>query len=180
MIARPNPLVLDADALNHIAADTALQEAMDQRAQQGLFTVLTPHPLEAARLLGTTAAAVQADRLQAARGLSTRWNAVAVLKGSGTVVVAPPAELTVNGSGNAWLATAGTGDVLAGMVGAALARLGADAAAVRQAVYAHGLLADRWPAQTALTASRLAGACRPLAPPEKFSPAASGRPAAAR
>jgi NAD(P)H-hydrate repair Nnr-like enzyme with NAD(P)H-hydrate dehydratase domain len=79
--------------------------------------VLTPHPLEAARLLGTDTADVQSDRLRAAQELARRFACVVVLKGSGTVIAAPDQTPRINGTGNAALATAGTGDVLAGWLG---------------------------------------------------------------
>ena len=81
--------------------------------------MLTPHPLEAARLLGCDAKAVQADRLGAARQLAADMGAVIVLKGSGSVVAAPQQTPRINASGNAALATAGTGDVLAGWLAGA-------------------------------------------------------------
>ena len=160
-------LVLDADALNAIAADSALQTALQTRAQRGQPTVLTPHPLEAARLLGSNtanatnaninAAHVQAQRLQAAQQLAERFGCVVVLKGSGTVVAAPGQTPHINPTGNARLASAGTGDVLAGMIGARWAAHSASAFdAATSAVFAHGLAADGWPAQQALTASLLA------------------------
>jgi ADP-dependent NAD(P)H-hydrate dehydratase / NAD(P)H-hydrate epimerase len=163
VLARANPLVLDADALNHIASTPDLQRAMDARAAQGLVTVLTPHPLEAARLLEASTNDIQNNRLQSAQTLSKRWQCITVLKGSGTVVADTQGVLSINGSGNALLATAGTGDVLAGMVGAALARHGLHADHVRMAVYAHGRLADTWPRSQALSATRLAQACMPTA-----------------
>lgn len=148
--------VFDADALNAIAADGSLQVQLAARARRGWLTVLTPHPLEAARLLGSNTAAVQADRLTAARALAARFDSVVVLKGSGSVIAAPGTAPFINLSGNARLASAGTGDVLAGMIGAALAQ-GQDAlAAARGAVWRHGALADAWPAQRPLTASALA------------------------
>ena len=149
-------LVLDADALNAIATDTALQAQLRARAAQGLPTVLTPHPLEAARLLGCSTAQIQADRLSAAQQLSDRFACVAVLKGSGTVIAAPSQIPHINPTGNGRLATAGTGDVLAGMVGARLAMGQYAMAAACEAVYAHGLAADDWPAGQPLTASALA------------------------
>lgn len=156
-------LVLDADALNAVATDTALQGLLKARSQRGWTTVLTPHPLEAARLLGTTTAAVMADRLGHARALSQRHHAVVVLKGSGTVVVAPGQLPWINASGNVRLASAGTGDVLAGLIGAALARDDRDAySATCAAVAHHGVLADQWPPRRALTALALARAARPF------------------
>src|SRR5207244_1873709 len=104
----------DADALNAIARDAALRMALQQRSRRGAPTVLTPHPLEAGRLLGLGAAEVQADRLAAARRLASDTGAVVVLKGSGTVVASPDGRASINPTGDARLATAGTGDVLAG------------------------------------------------------------------
>ncbi|MBV9890973.1 MAG: NAD(P)H-hydrate dehydratase [Rhizobacter sp.] len=110
-------LVVDADALNAIAADASLLALVAARAARGLATILTPHPLEAARLLGSTTAAVQSDRVAAGRELAARFRAVVVLKGSGTIVAAPGKVPRINATGNASLASAGTGDVLAGWMG---------------------------------------------------------------
>ena len=151
--------VLDADALNAIADNTNLQTQLQARHARGYRTVLTPHPLEAARLAGCTTAAVQADRLGLAAQLARRFRCVVVLKGSGTIVAAPDRISMVNASGNALLATAGTGDVLAGMVGAGMAGGLDDFDAACSAVFAHGRQADKWAAERpddALTASALA------------------------
>ncbi len=110
-------LVLDADALNAVAHDPALAQLLRQRAARGLPTVLTPHPLEAGRLLGLTAAQVQQDRLGAAQTLAAALDSVVLLKGSGTVITAPQALPFINPTGNAALAGPGTGDVLAGWLG---------------------------------------------------------------
>lgn len=156
-------LVLDADALNAVAQDTALQSLLNARASRGAITVLTPHPLEAARLLGTSTASVMADRLGHAQALAQRHHAVVALKGSGTVVASPGQLPWINASGNARLASAGTGDVLAGLIGAALARGDREAwAATCAAVAHHGLLADAWPPDRAVTAGALALAVRPF------------------
>ena len=149
-------LVLDADALNAIAFDTQLQGQLRARAARGWQTVLTPHPLEASRLLGTSSASVQQDRLDSARQLADRFHCTVVLKGSGTVLAAPDQIRRINPTGDARLATAGTGDVLAGAIGAALASGLPEAEAAWEAVYLHGLCADQWPAGVALTASMLA------------------------
>ena len=117
LLAHAAALVLDADGLNAVAREPALQTLLSDRASRGLATVLTPHPLEAARLLGADTAQVQADRLAAARDLAGRFHAVVVLKGSGTIVAAPASTCTVNGTGSAALASGGTGDVLAGWIG---------------------------------------------------------------
>lgn len=157
-------LVLDADALNAIANDTALQTLLKARASRddrGFATVLTPHPLEAARLLQSTTVQVQSDRFQAAARLAEAYQCIVVLKGSGSVIAAPGQTSRINSSGNALLATAGTGDVLAGMVGACLASGLTAFDAACSAVFKHGHVADDWE-QThpneALKASRLAAA----------------------
>jgi len=158
VLATARALVLDADALNAVANDTGLQTQLASRTRRGLPTVLTPHPLEAARLLACTAAEVQADRLAAACRLAAQTGAVVVLKGSGTIVADGAGTVPVlNPTGNARLATAGTGDVLAGMVGAALAAQRPAFEAAREAVWRHGRLADTWPADAPpLTAGALA------------------------
>ena len=152
-------LVLDADALNAIAGDSQLQTLLRARQGRGYRTVITPHPLEAARLLGTRSSAVQADRLQAAAQLAARFQCVVVLQGSGTVIAAPDQTTVINPTGNARLATAGTGDVLAGMLGALMAAGQTAFDAACSAVFQHGQAADDWalkhPGQ-ALSASALA------------------------
>ncbi len=152
-------LVLDADALNAIACDPDLQRQVRLRQNHGQWTVITPHPLEAARLLGTDTSTVMADRLGAAEELADRLGTVCVLKGSGTVVASPGQISHINASGNARLATAGSGDVLAGMLGAALAvpERASLMVSVVAAVARHGDLADRWTGET-LIAGRLAQA----------------------
>jgi NAD(P)H-hydrate repair Nnr-like enzyme with NAD(P)H-hydrate dehydratase domain len=160
-------LVLDADALNAIAADSALQVQLGHRHSRGWTTALTPHPLEAARLLGSSTQSVMLDRLRAAQALADRFGAFCVLKGSGSVLAAPGETPLINASGNAALATAGTGDVLAGMIGSAIAPVGLSKEQVRDriaaAVHQHGWQADRWedPPSPGLTASRLAARVRP-------------------
>ena len=149
-------LVLDADALNVIAADPALQTALRQRAAAGQTTVLTPHPLEAARLQGATSAQVQQGRLRAATTLAQRFACTVVLKGSGSVIATPGQAPVINPTGNALLATAGTGDVLAGLIGAHMAAGQSAAQAASAAVYLHGCAADCWPAGNTLTAGALA------------------------
>ncbi len=146
-------LVLDADALNAVAANPDLFRRLAARSADGRPSVLTPHPLEAARMLGTDTAAVQADRLAAAAALAGRSGAVVVLKGSGSVIAAPGEVPRVNPTGNAALATAGSGDVLAGWLGGLLsAGSGSEMpqSPLRQAfetaceaTYTHGLAADR-------------------------------------
>jgi hydroxyethylthiazole kinase-like uncharacterized protein yjeF len=110
-------LVLDADGLNAVAAEPALRQGLRARAERGQPSVLTPHPLEAARLLGCDTAAVQADRLGQAQRLAEAMQATVVLKGSGSVIASPGATPCINPTGNARLASGGTGDVLAGWLG---------------------------------------------------------------
>jgi hydroxyethylthiazole kinase-like uncharacterized protein yjeF len=133
------PLLLDADALNLIATHRALRDALATRASP---TVLTPHPAEAARLLATDTASVQSDRLGAALALAASLHAHVVVKGAGSVLAHPDGRWEINASGNAALSTAGSGDVLAGVIGALLAQ-GLDATdALRYGVCAHGAAAD--------------------------------------
>lgn len=146
LIAHAGRLVLDADALNMLAADSALATLLESRGRRGAPTVLTPHPLEAARLLACDAAQVQHDRLAAAGTLAERFGAVVVLKGSGSIVAAAGMTPSVNTSGNALLATPGSGDVLAGWIGGDWsARPGPGAAwpAALHATWLHGHAADR-------------------------------------
>lgn len=155
LLLRSHKLLLDADALNAVATDTQLGQRLAARAAHAQQTVLTPHPLEAARLLGCTTAQVQADRLLAARQLAERYRAVVVLKGSGSVIAAPGQAPAVNASGNAALASPGTGDVLAGWIGGLWSqRLDAFDAA-RLGVFEHGAAADAW-------ARECCGEMRPL------------------
>jgi hydroxyethylthiazole kinase-like uncharacterized protein yjeF len=161
VISASRALVLDADALNAIAADPQLQAQLQARGRRQRPTVITPHPLEAARLLGRSAGDVQADRVAAARELARRFGCIAVLKGSGTIVCAPDRPPHINPTGNARLATAGTGDVLAGLIAARLALHDDAFDAASGAVFDHGRLADEWPAGRALTASALARALMP-------------------
>ncbi|MCK7500580.1 MAG: NAD(P)H-hydrate dehydratase [Comamonadaceae bacterium] len=138
-IARPVPLVLDADALNLIAFHPALAQ---QVAQRGAPTAITPHPAEAGRLLGSTAAAVQADRVAAACELARRLNCHAVVKGCGSVVAAPDGPWYINRSGNPGMASAGMGDVLTGIALALLAQGWSALPALLAAVHVHGAAAD--------------------------------------
>ncbi|MCX8521505.1 MAG: NAD(P)H-hydrate dehydratase, partial [Rhodoferax sp.] len=135
-------LVLDADALNHLARDAELAAALARRSAGR--SVMTPHPLEAARLLGSSVSEVQKNRLQAAQLLADRHQCSVVLKGSGSIIAAPHKTPFINPTGNAKLASAGTGDVLAGLVGAYLAQGYGAFEAARTAVFRHGLAADQW------------------------------------
>jgi NAD(P)H-hydrate epimerase len=113
------PMVIDADALNIVAASQSLQMKLAARKQ---ITVITPHPGEAARLLDVRVDDVQRDRKKAIMALTTRYGCWVVLKGSETLVASPDRDIYLNPFGSAQLAVAGSGDVLAGMIGAQLAR----------------------------------------------------------
>ena len=160
LLSTSNRLVIDADALNAIATDSQLQTLLQARTHRFAETVLTPHPLEAARLLGCSTLQVQDDRLAATQLLMRRFNCSVVLKGSGTVIAAPGRTAVINPTGNARLATAGTGDVLAGLIGARLASGLPALQSACEAVYHHGQQADRWPVGQSLTASALAHSLR--------------------
>lgn len=163
VLAHAARLVLDADALNAIAADPALRRRLQARSGHGRPSILTPHPLEAARLLGQDAAQVQADRLSAARSLAADLGCVVVLKGSGSLIAAPDGSLQLNPTGNARLATAGTGDVLAGWIGGLWARGGDAGTVAGSAVYRHGWAAEQAPGQGPLLAGDLIVAMQALA-----------------
>jgi hydroxyethylthiazole kinase-like uncharacterized protein yjeF len=134
-LARPHALVVDADGLNLLAADANLRPALQQRTAA---SVLTPHPLEAARLLGIAPHDVQADRVGAARRLARELDAIVVLKGAGSVIAEPGGRAAINPTGSAALATAGTGDVLAGLLGALLAQRFDPWQCALAAVWLHG------------------------------------------
>ena len=156
-------LVLDADALNLIARDSDLRSKLRARLAP---TLATPHPAEAARLLDTDTGSIAADRLAAATAIARELNAHVVLKGAGSVLAAPNGEFDINASGGPALATAGSGDVLAGMLGALLAQGIDPRSALRYAVCLHGAaadaLVDRGVGPLGLVASELADAARGL------------------
>ena len=132
-IACGKPLVVDADALT----------LLSRRPRRHDAWVLTPHPGEAARLLGSDTTAIQRDRLGAARSIAAKFGGVAVLKGAGTIVCAPPATPWICDRGNPGMATAGSGDVLTGIVVALAATGIAAARAATAGVWIHALAGDR-------------------------------------
>lgn len=138
------PLVLDADALNLVAGEGDLHVSL---ATRKFPTLLTPHPAEAARLLDCGIAQIQADRLGAALELSSTYNAHVALKGCGTIIATPDGDWFINTSGNPGLATAGSGDVLTGLVVALLAQRWPPLEALLAAVHLHGGAADALVAQ---------------------------------
>ncbi|MGU7773181.1 NAD(P)H-hydrate dehydratase [Burkholderia sp. MR1-5-21] len=162
VLAHGAATLFDADALNLIAAHPELADAVAARGAQGNACILTPHPLEAARLLGCDTATVQRDRLAAAHALAARFASVVVLKGAGTVIAAPDGRLTVNPTGNAALATGGTGDVLGGLIGALLAQRVPQYEAALAGVYLHGLAADTLVADGTGPAGLTAGELAPM------------------
>jgi NAD(P)H-hydrate epimerase len=130
------PLVIDASGLNAFASH------IDELNPRGLARVITPHPGELARLVGSDAAAINADRIGAAREAARLTRCVVVLKGHQTLVAEPDGHVYVNPTGNPGMASGGIGDVLSGIIAALLAR-GADPLdAARAAVYLHGLAGD--------------------------------------
>jgi hydroxyethylthiazole kinase-like uncharacterized protein yjeF len=133
------PAVIDADALNILAAKPALLKKL----AKGRTLVLTPHPGEMARLAGTTIAKVQANRLRTARDFAERMGVTLVLKGARTLIAHPDGRVAINTSGNPAMAKGGSGDVLTGLIAGLLAQYPHDPAqAVEAAVYLHGLAAD--------------------------------------
>src|SRR3990170_2115416 len=130
------PLVIDADGLNSIAP----QISMLKKAKTEI--VLTPHPGEMARLLNASTEDIQSDRMGSALRLVEMTGATVVLKGAGTIIASPTGRIYINTTGNPGLATAGTGDVLAGMLGGFLAQGYGPEEAASAAVYIHGLAGD--------------------------------------
>jgi hydroxyethylthiazole kinase-like uncharacterized protein yjeF len=158
LLHRAPRLVLDADALNTVAADEALQKALRSRARRRLATVLTPHPLEAARLLGSDTRQVQSDRLHAARALADALSCTVLLKGSGTVVASAEHTTSINPTGDARLGSAGSGDVLAGWLGgwwSAHAQGTTPHAIAQASAWLHGAAVDHAPRAGSLRASLL-------------------------
>jgi ADP-dependent NAD(P)H-hydrate dehydratase / NAD(P)H-hydrate epimerase len=162
-IASTLPAVFDADALNIISVDSRARAAL---ASRSAATLITPHPAEAARLLGTDTAAITRDRLGAALTLAQQLNAHVVVKGAGSVLAHPDHDWDINASGNPGLASAGTGDVLSGMLGALLAQRIDSKTTLRLGVCLHGAAADALVAggngPLGLPASDVADAARTL------------------
>ena len=136
---RPLPLVIDADGLNCLASIGPTHD----RPRVAAPLILTPHPGEMARLTGTSTETIQHVRLTAARDAAAAYDAVVVLKGARTITAAPDGRAWINLSGNPGLASGGTGDVLAGIIGALLAQGYAAEEAAALGVFLHGHAADR-------------------------------------
>ncbi|MBF8300846.1 MAG: nnr [Acidobacteria bacterium] len=149
------PLVLDADALTALADDPSGLVGREERD-----VIITPHPGEMARLIGTSVEEVQANRIQIAADCASTRRLYVVLKGHRTIIATPEGHVFINPTGNAGMATGGTGDVLTGMIAAWLAQLLDAEAACRLAVFLHGAagdLAEASEGQVAMTATDLVG-----------------------
>ena len=134
-----NPVVIDADGLNALKGHLGLLiKRLDKQRQ----IVLTPHPGEMARLLGVSVAAVQKNRKNIAQKFANEYNVTIVLKGKNTAVAGPKAGIYINKTGNPGMATAGSGDVLTGMIAAFLGQGLNSFEAAKYAVYLHGLAGD--------------------------------------
>lgn len=140
------PQVIDADALTIISSNTSIRAALKAQMlgepHQCLSLIFTPHPGEAARLLGIATAEVQADRVRAATAIASHFGVVAILKGAGTIIAEPSGSYWINTSGNPGMASGGMGDALSGMIAAFLAGGMAAMDAAKLAVYLHGAAAD--------------------------------------
>ncbi len=133
------PLVVDADALNLLALHADLQDDLGRRQAD---TIITPHPGEAARLLGMNTAEVQADRIAAARQLAEKLHCAVALKGAGTVCVTRGGDIFTNDTGNPGMSAPGMGDVLTGMIAAFIAQELDTDQALLLAVHLHGAAGD--------------------------------------
>ncbi|MDR2838241.1 MAG: NAD(P)H-hydrate dehydratase, partial [Azonexus sp.] len=157
------PLLLDADALNLVASEKSLQQALTSRRTPA---ILTPHPAEAGRLLEVSSAEIQANRLEAARELASRYRSHVALKGCGTVVAACDGQWWINTTGNPGMATAGMGDVLSGLILALLGQGWPGVPALLAGVHLHGAAADHLVASgvgpVGLTAGEVIDAARRL------------------
>ncbi|BBE51471.1 Bifunctional NAD(P)H-hydrate repair enzyme Nnr [Ferriphaselus amnicola] len=154
------PLVLDADALNLIAAHTDLATLLRERTAA---TVLTPHPGEAAHLLACRTADIQSDRPAAARRLAEKFRCTVALKGATSLVSSEDGTLYQNTTGNPGMSAPGMGDVLAGMIAAFLAQGVATTDAAKLAVYLHGAAGDalaEFGVKLGMTASELTDSAR--------------------
>ncbi len=137
------PAVIDADALNALAANPLLLAKMAKEAKAGRTFVLTPHPGEMARLVRKSVPEIQANRVDTARNFARNNGVTLVLKGSRTLIAHPDGSVAVNTTGNPAMAKGGSGDMLTGLIAALLAQYPGDvASAIEAAVYLHGLAAD--------------------------------------
>jgi NAD(P)H-hydrate epimerase len=150
------PLVLDADALNVLARDSAALTGRDG----GRAVIITPHPGEMARLVGRSTEEVQANRIDIARNFATGRHLYVILKGHRTLIATPDGKVFINPTGNPGMASGGSGDLLTGMIAAWLGQLLDAEAACKLAVFLHGLagdLAEADDGELAMTATDIAG-----------------------
>lgn len=149
------PVVVDADGLNAFAGDPD-----GLRGREGRQVIITPHPGEMARLVGMSSSEVQASRLEIARNFAVAQQVYVILKGHRTLIATPDGKVSINPTGNAGMATGGTGDVLTGAVAAWLAQLLDAEAACKLGVYLHGLagdLAEADEGEVSMTSTDVAG-----------------------
>jgi len=160
-IAQPVTLLIDADGLNLISQHPHLASMLQTRQAE---TILTPHPAEAARLLGTSVEDIQNNRIENAKKIAIFYQATCVLKGSGSICAHFNGDWFINSSGNPALATGGTGDVLSGIIGSLIAQGLCALEAAKLGVYVHGAAADSLVAQgigpVGLTASEVSQEAR--------------------
>lgn len=147
------PMVIDADALNIVADEPELLKT------RKAATVITPHPGEFSRLTGLSADEIRSDRINLALEYSRKWNVTVVLKGAGTVIATPQGKYYINATGNPVLSVAGSGDVLAGIIGSLIGQGVRHDVAAASGVYIHGrcgdILADRCNRQAGFTAGEI-------------------------
>ena len=160
-MAQEVALLIDADALNLISQHTHLQIILKNRQAE---TIITPHPVEAARLLNTTVADIQQNRIESAINLAVKFHVIGILKGAGTIVANKNGDYFINTTGNPGLASSGTGDVLSGIIGSLVAQGLSGLQAAKLGVYVHGAAADALVAEgigpVGLTASEVAQEAR--------------------
>ena len=160
-MAQQVALLIDADALNLISQHTHLQIMLTNRKAE---SIITPHPAEAARLLNTTTYAIEQDRANYAQGLAYKFQVICVLKGAGSIVASADGNWFINTTGNAGLASGGTGDVLSGIIGSLVAQGLSSLQAAKLGVFVHGAAADALVAEgigpVGLTASEVAQEAR--------------------
>lgn len=150
------PLILDADALNILAEFPEYWEFVPNE------TIVTPHPGEMSRLAKKTARQIQENRLETARAFAKERNVIVVLKGAGTIIATPDGQAWINSSGNPGMATAGSGDVLAGMIAGFLAQGYSPAIATCLGVYLHAKTGDylvQFVGQEGITANKILKNC---------------------
>lgn len=160
-LAQNISLLLDADALNLMTKYTHLRDLVTNRKAE---TIITPHPGEAARLLGTTVGDVQQNRSESALKLAQNLHVICVLKGAGTICTNQQGAMFINTTGNPGLASAGTGDVLSGIIASLVAQGLSCLDAAKMGVFVHGTAADTLVARNigpvGLTASEVAQEAR--------------------